>query len=237
MKRFFKLLGENRRSFFLALAVGLVFSAIGVAVPTISGKLINAVVSRDSQWGIAMGAFLLVSGLQILFNLLDAHVGNRFAVKQKQMMRKKGFSAFAVRDHGGREEISAFVSFVNNDIPDVTEQYFQGTIDMAKCGAILLLSALSLLYIHWSLALIIVGVSLLIVFLPNTMRKQGARPGSGTPMPWRGTIRYYSRFWTVCGLSKPTAAKALRHAAWGRPRMRRRTANARCCCASSWCRG
>ena len=65
------------------------------------------------------------------------------------------------------------MSFVNNDIPSVAEQYFLGTIDIMKCTSIILFSALSLLYIHWVLALVIVSVSLLIVILPNSMRRKG----------------------------------------------------------------
>lgn len=88
-------------------------------------------------------------------------------------MRRNAFHAFSAQDSAKREDISAFVSFVNNDIPSVAEQYVLGTIDMIKCMSILAFSALSLLYIHWVLALVIVGVSLLIVALPNTVRKRG----------------------------------------------------------------
>ncbi len=36
-----------------------------------------------------------------------------------------------------------------------------------------ILPALSLIYIHWILAMVIVGVSILIIMVPGTMRKQG----------------------------------------------------------------
>lgn len=92
------------------------------------------------------------------------------------------------------------MSFVNNDIPSVAEQYVLGTIDMIKCMSILAFSALSLLYIHWVLALVIVGVSLLIVALPNTMRKEAERPESAIQACWQTTIRRCDRSWTACGL-------------------------------------
>lgn len=173
MKRFLTLLGRNRRFFLLTLTIGIVFSAIGVAIPTISGRLITSVVSDSANRTVMLAVFLLVSLLQIGFAELDEYAGNTLKIRQKDLMRKNGFRAFSTDDSAKREDIASFVSFVNNDIPSIAEQYFLGTIDIIKCTSIILLSALSLLYIHWILALVIVGVSILIVVLPNSMRKQG----------------------------------------------------------------
>lgn len=173
MKAFFSLLGENRKFFCFTLFVGIIFSAIGVAVPALSGGLITAVVTDSGNRGVMFGAFLLISFFQICFAELDEYAGNTFKTRQKSYMRRKAFHAFTLDDGKKREEISAFVSFVNNDIPSITEQYFMGTIDIIKCTSIILFSAMSLLFIHWVLALVIVSVSVLIVILPNTMRKKG----------------------------------------------------------------
>lgn len=173
MKDFFSLLGKNKKFFLLTLLVGLVYSAISVAIPTISGQLITSVVTDSANRTIMLCAFLFISFFQICFAELDEYVGNTLKIRQKKQMRKKAFRAFSAHDSAKREDISTFVSFVNNDIPSVAEQYFLGTIDIIKCTSIILFSALSLLFIHWILALVIVGVSLLIVILPNTMRKRG----------------------------------------------------------------
>lgn len=173
MKDFLFLLDRNKKFFLLTLLVGIVYSAIGVAIPTISGQLITSVVADSANRTILLCIFLLISCCQICFAELDTYVGNTLKIRQKKQMRKNAFHAFSVHDSAKREDISAFVSFVNNDIPSVAEQYFLGTIDIIKCTSIIIFSALSLLYIHWVLALVIVGVSLLIVILPNTMRKKG----------------------------------------------------------------
>ena len=173
MKDFLSLLGKNKNFFLLTLLVGLVYSAISVAVPTISGRLITSDVTDSANRTIMLCAFLLISFFQICFAQLDEYAGNTLKIRQKKQMRKKAFRAFSAHDSAKREDISTFVSFVNNDIPSVAEQYFFGTIDIIKCTSIILFSALSLLFIHWILALVIVGVSLLIVILPNTMRKRG----------------------------------------------------------------
>lgn len=173
MKDFLSLLDRNKKFFLLTLLVGIVYSAIGVAIPTISGQLITSVVADSANRTILLCIFLLISCCQICFAELDEYVGNTLKIRQKKQMRKNAFHAFSAHDSAKREDISAFVSFVNNDIPSVAEEYFLGTIDIIKCTSIIIFSALSLLYIHWVLALVIVGVSLLIVILPNTMRKKG----------------------------------------------------------------
>ena len=155
------------------MIVGVVYSAIGVLVPTVSGRLISAVVSGSANRTVMLGAFLLVSFLQICFAEADSYAGNLLKIKQKALMRSQVFRGFLRNDGAKREEISGLVSFVNNDIPSVAEQYFLGTIDILKCVSLIVLSALSLLAIHWLLALVIVGVSVAIIALPNTMRKKG----------------------------------------------------------------
>ena len=169
MKKFLSLLDKNKRFFLLTLLVGIVYSAISVAIPTISGRLITSVVADSANRTRLLCIFLLISLFQLCFAELDEYMGNTLKIRQKKQMRRNAFHAFSAQDSAKREDISAFVSFVNNDIPSVAEQYVLGTIDMIKCMSILAFSALSLLYIHWVLALVIVGVSLLIVALPNTV--------------------------------------------------------------------
>ena len=189
MKKTLSLLDKNKRFFLLTLLVGIVYSAISVAIPTISGRLITSVVADSANRTRLLCIFLLISLFQLCFAELDEYMGNTLKIRQKKQMRRNAFHAFSAQDSAKREDISAFVSFVNNDIPSVAEQYVLGTIDMIKCMSILAFSALSLLYIHWVLALVIVGVSLLIVALPNTMRKRG---GSGQKALFRraGKLQY-----------------------------------------------
>ena len=53
--------------------LGVVYSAIGVLVPTVSGRLISAVVSGSANRTVMLGAFLLVSFLQICFAEADSY--------------------------------------------------------------------------------------------------------------------------------------------------------------------
>lgn len=173
MTDFLSLTGKNKKFFLFTLLVGIVYSAIGVAIPTISGRLITSVLTDSSNRVIMLCVFLSVSLFQICFAGLDNYMGDTLKIKQKKQMRENAFRSFSAHDSSKREEISAFTSFINNDIPSVAEQYFLGTIDIIKCTCIILFSALSLLFIHWILAFTIVGVSILIVVFPNTMRKRG----------------------------------------------------------------
>lgn len=173
MKDFRSLLGQNKGFFLFTLLTGVVFSATGVIVPTISGRLITAVLSQSANRAVLLAAFLLVSFLQICFSELDQYAGTTLKIRQKAQMRQAAFRAFVTHDSAKREEIAAFSSFVNHDIPSIAEQYVLGTVDIIKCGSILLFSALSLLAIHWILALEIAAASILIVALPGAMRKKG----------------------------------------------------------------
>lgn len=116
MKNFFSLLDRNKNIFLLTLLVGIVYSAIGVAIPTISGRLITSVVADSANRTILLCTFLLVSFFQICFAQLDEYAGNTLKIKQKKQMRENAFRAFSARDSAKREDVSAFVSFVNNDI-------------------------------------------------------------------------------------------------------------------------
>ena len=174
MKKLLSLTERNRSSFFMALIVGILFSAISVAGPTISGKLVSAVVKEAPNTNLLLAVFLGISLLQILLSESDQHAGSTLKIRQKSQMRRKAFEGFSYCDVG-RGDISGFVSFVNNDIPSIAEQYIVGTIDIIKCVSIILLSATSLFSVHWLLATLIIVISILIVVIPNSMRKQGGQ--------------------------------------------------------------
>ena len=78
-------------------------------------------------------------------------------------------SSFGVK--GYSYAMMAFSSFVNNDMPCVVEDYYAGAVDIIKCICIILCVSVKLLDVHWLLALVIVGSSILITAIPNTMRK------------------------------------------------------------------
>ncbi len=166
-------LAKNRGYFLLTLLVGIIFSGISVLAPTVSGDMITAF-TKDAAAGRRFLVLYLIIGMcQIVFSLLDAYMGMQFQLRQKQMMRSIIFRTFSKKDSAGREKISSFVSYVNNDLPSLVEQYFSGTIDIIKCVFILVFSAISMLSVHWSLALIVFAVSGLIILCPKTMRKKG----------------------------------------------------------------
>lgn len=173
MKRLLQSLGTNRGFFGLTLLIGIVYSAVSVCVPTFSGHLVTAVVHGLTGAGRPFALFLLFSALQAALSQADFYLSERFKVRQRKLLRSKAFTSFSGRDALTREQAAAFESFLNNDIPDVTQQYFLGTIDILKCISILLFSAVSLLSIHWLPAVLIISISCLIVYLPQTMRAKG----------------------------------------------------------------
>lgn len=85
-------------------------------------------------------------------------------------MRNELFQASLKRGNQEKEQIAAFTSFVNNDVPNIVENYYGGTVDIIKCVCIIICVALELFQIHWLLAVIIFGSSILIIMIPNIMR-------------------------------------------------------------------
>lgn len=166
-------LAENRGHFFLTLFVAVVFSGVSVLTPTVSGKMLTAFTKTPS----AGNRYLLLYGLlglgQVVCCLVDDGMRKRLQRRQKQLMRRQAFAAFSQKASAGQEAISSFTSYLNNDIPTLTEQFYIGTIDIIQCVFLLVFSAVSLLSVHWILALIVLTISGAIVLFPNIMRKTG----------------------------------------------------------------
>lgn len=173
IKRLWKSLSRNRIFFILTLVVGLIYSAICVIVPKTSGEIVNSAISDTSKLISTILLFLVLSLLQLSFSIFDQYMGKTLVIRQKKQMRTQAFVAFSKTDHRSKEEIASFVSFVNNDIPSIAEQFFLGEIDILKCSSMIVFSAVSLLSFHWLLALVIVIISVLIVVVPEMMRTRG----------------------------------------------------------------
>lgn len=198
MRKILHNLAENKIYFSLTLLVGILFSGVSVLAPTVSGDMLTAFTQDAAAGRRLLLLYLLVGLCQIALSLLDAYMGMQFQLRQKRLMRRAVFRAFSRADTAGQEKRAAFVSYVNNDIPTLVEQYFSGTIDIIKCVFILLFSAVSMLSVHWALALIVFAASGLIILCPRTMRKTGGRRAARIPNRLAGTTRCFAHFSTVC---------------------------------------
>lgn len=179
MKKLLRGLDKNRGFYFLTLFVGIVFSGVSVLSPTISGKMISAFSNDITKGYKYLALYIGIACVQIGMSVLDGYLGLSFARRQKWLMRKNSFRAFSKKANAGKESISDFTSFVNNDIPVVVEQYYSGSIDIIKCTLILALSAVAMLSVHYLLAIIVFGISALIVFCPGLTKKQAAKAREG----------------------------------------------------------
>ena len=172
MRLLWKHLQNNRFRFVLALCVGILYTAVCVVVPTISGRLINGFLENASIGFKILLVYLLCSGLQIVLFLLDQKASKALEIYQKQTMRKNIFSAISQQDYLSKEKTASFISFVNNDIPVASGQFFLGTIDIIKCVSLICFSAFSLINVHYILGLIVLLLSVSIVYVPNLIRKK-----------------------------------------------------------------
>lgn len=172
MKSVKKYLGQNRHVFCLAVLIGIVYSFVCIRVPVLSGQLVNQVIGQSSSILKYVLLYLGFSCLQILCYLADEYLGQQLQIRQKELMRRKAFAAFSKQDAPSKEEIAGFVSFVNNDIPSIAQDYFGGIVEILKCCCLILFSSVTLFKIHWIMALIILVISVGIVAYPQIMRKK-----------------------------------------------------------------
>ncbi len=172
MKAFWKNLYGNRTKYLAALCIGIVYSAICVVVPTLSGEVVNSFIYQQDTNLAVLLLFLGVSSLQIIFFLLDQKASKSFDIHQKRIMRANVFQAISRRDQIKKEKIAEYSSFLNNDIPVASNQFFLGTIDIVKCLALIGFSAASLMFTHYILGFIVVALSIAIVCIPNIIRKK-----------------------------------------------------------------
>ena len=172
MKKLWTHLGSNRLLFLGTLAAGLLFCLNSVVLPNASGALVDRAAAAPSLSLELFLPFLSVSLLQIALSILDDYMSKRLTRKHKQLLRKRAFEGFSQAERYGREDAASFVSFINNDIPSLVEQYFVGMIDIVKCVSLILFSAVSLLSIHWLLAAVILSFSALTVVIPVILRKK-----------------------------------------------------------------
>lgn len=125
-------------------------------VPVISGNLITAITTGLSgsenvhQIPYYLLFFILACGLQAILFQADLISGSLAKIRQKQWMRTAALEGFSHKSYASSEERGALSSFLNNDIPSLAEDYFGGAVDILKCITLILLSALSLLSIHWA---------------------------------------------------------------------------------------
>ena len=172
MRLLWKHLQNNRFRFALALCIGILYTAVCVVVPTISGRLINGFLENASIGFQILLVYLLCSGLQIVLFLLDQKASKALEIYQKQTMRGNVFSAISLHDCLSKEKTASIISFVNNDIPVASNQFFLGTIDIIKCVSLICFSAVSLINVHYILGLIVLLLSVSIVYVPNLMRRK-----------------------------------------------------------------
>lgn len=162
---------HSKKALTAYVIVGLIYSVISVVAPSISGDLVNSVIYGEGDIKFYLILLVLTYLFLLVLSVLDQHALMSFKIKEKKAMRNKLFSSFLKKKGQNSEQVAAFSSFVNNDMPCVVEDYYAGAVDIIKCICIILCVAVKLLDVHWLLAFVIVGSSILITAIPNTMRK------------------------------------------------------------------
>lgn len=162
---------HSKKALTAYVIVGLVYSVISVVAPSISGDLVNSVIYGEGDIKFYLILLVLTYLFLLVLSVLDQHALMSFKIKEKKAMRNKLFSSFLKKKGQNSEQVAVFSSFVNNDMPCVVEDYYAGAVDIIKCICIILCVAVKLLDVHWLLAFVIVGSSILITAIPNTMRK------------------------------------------------------------------
>lgn len=125
-----KIFLKNKQLLGFYLVVGVLFSVISVVAPSISGELVNAVIYRQGDVKVYLFLLVLTYILLLLFSIADQYFFQYFQIKEKNAMRNELFQASLKRGNQEKEQIAAFTSFVNNDVPNIVENYYGGTVDI-----------------------------------------------------------------------------------------------------------
>ena len=132
-----KIFLKNKQLLGFYLVVGVLFSVISVVAPSISGELVNAVIYRQGDVKVYLFLLVLTYILLLLFSIADQYFFQYFQIKEKNAMRNELFQASLKRGNQEKEQIAAYTSFVNNDVPNIVENYYGGTVDIIKCVCII----------------------------------------------------------------------------------------------------
>ena len=132
-----KIFLKNKQLLGFYLVVGVLFSVISVVAPSISGELVNAVIYRQGDVKVYLFLLVLTYILLLLFSIADQYFFQYFQIKEKNAMQNELFQASLKRGNQEKEQIAAFTSFVNNDVPNIVENYYGGTVDIIKCVCII----------------------------------------------------------------------------------------------------
>lgn len=162
----------------------MVFCIESVVIPVVSGELVNAITADHAaqnpagwggggiRWNVTL--FFIVCVIQLVLSVVNDFVQKKFVREVKAEMRGCAGSAFSRKINLKRDEIAAFTSFLNNEIPCIADQYFLGVIDIAGCTGILLCTCMALFQLHSILAAIIIVISVMIVCIPKIMKEKAA---------------------------------------------------------------
>lgn len=97
MKKIFKLwshLGNNRPLFFAAVLTSVLFCLNSILMPSVSGGLVDQVITAPSLSLRLFVPFLSVSLFQLALSVLDQYMTQRLKRQQKQLLRKQAFDGF-----------------------------------------------------------------------------------------------------------------------------------------------
>lgn len=175
MKEWKKILGTNEILFIISVVISVMYCAISVAVPVVSGKITDQLLSRSSdEISGTILAFLGICILEFCFLILNQILQKKVTRRVKGNLRCQAFGSYSNKKNLNRDQISGFTSFINNEIPCIVEQYVLGILDIVSCISLLVFTSMALVQVHPMIAGMIIIVSILIVCVPKVMRNKAA---------------------------------------------------------------
>ena len=163
----------------LSLLLSLVEAILTSAMLLFPGLLIDHYENGALYIGKLVAAFVLIFALY----LLDAYIGNRVSdhrrVRFEKAIKKDFFDAVICRDFKDfhRYDVAEYISMQANDITEMCQNYLSPLLSVWRSVIMLTVFGVSLvIHVNIYLALLILGFSALMVFVPNlTAEKLAAR--------------------------------------------------------------
>ncbi|GEL13269.1 hypothetical protein FC15_GL000420 [Lapidilactobacillus concavus DSM 17758] len=162
--------------YLLTLVATVLWSAISVLVPLISGRFINAVTTDPHNIsGIYFWLFLVCSVLQATFSAISTFLSLDLVKRVKNFFRINVVrSLFAHRKYQ-EKSLSSAITDINVSSSTIAEQYVKGEIDIVNCISMIILSSVGLFTINKTLSVVIIIISIIIVVFPKVFSKKSQK--------------------------------------------------------------
>ncbi|MBS4535094.1 ABC transporter ATP-binding protein [Clostridium sp. D2Q-14] len=166
---------NNRRKYFLAVLFSVISYTLSVGVALILQQYIDKGIGGGFQ---ELYRLIFISvvfiGINILVNLIETIVVNRFAKKALQNLKRiivEKILTLRLKDFN-KEKTGTYISILNNDLTIIEQDYIRGGITLISQTIMIVVGILLMFYINWKLAICVLASCVLPLIVSAIFNKK-----------------------------------------------------------------